>query len=89
MNDNYISRAAVTAAVLWAAAIALVITTWALAAADVPRWNRPIAATAVLAMAAAVVCQMRLYTLRTCGLIRVSAGLETPDAAIARFPNRN
>lgn len=83
MNDNYISRDATIAASLWALAVALVIATWLCAILNAPhRWVSPIAITAVLAMALATIAQTRLYVLRTCGLIRVSAGLETPDADV-------
>jgi uncharacterized membrane protein YqjE len=83
MKDNYISRAAIVTAGLWLVAALLVTITWLLAILGVPpRWVSATAVTAVLAMVAAAVSQTRLYTLRTCGLIRVSAGLETPDAEV-------
>jgi uncharacterized membrane protein YqjE len=90
MKDNYISRAAVTAAGLWLLAAMFVTTTWLLAILDAPpRWVSATAVTAVLCMAGAVVCQMRVYTLRVCGLIRVSAGLETPNADVRNLVSRN
>jgi hypothetical protein len=89
MQDNYISRAATIAALLWVLATALVMATWALAIANAShRWVSPIAVTAVMAMALAVVCQNRLYVLRTCGLIRVSAGLESPNADVRTINGR-
>lgn len=90
MNDNYISRAAVAAASLWASAVVLVLTTWGLAFADAPvRWVRPIEASAILAAAVAVASQIRLYALRMCCLIRVTSGLETPDAQLAHIGPRS
>lgn len=90
MNDNYISRSAVITALIWATAGTLVVITWLLAILDAPpRWVSATAVTGVLAMTAAVVCQTRLYALRMCGLIRVSAGLETPDAAVREFVPRS
>lgn len=89
MKDDYISRSATITAGLWTLATVLVVSTWLLAILDVPpRWVSATAVTAVMAMACAVVSQTRLYTLRTCGLIRVSAGLETPDADLVTLGPR-
>ena len=83
MHDNYISRAAMIASLLWTTAGALVVTVWVLAAkgADL-RFCGAVFATAALCMSLAAVYHVRLYVLRLCGLIRVSAGLQAPDAEI-------
>ena len=90
MHDRYISSAKLICCLLWAKALALVILTWVLALIEVPDdWHRAVVLTGVLALSIATVFQIRLSLLRLGRLIRVSAGLETPDADVRQLvPDR-
>lgn len=86
MKDRYVSGSTVITEAFWVLATAMVATTWLLALANVQhRWEAATAVTAVFCMAGAITMQFRLYVLRLCSLIRVSNGLESPDARLHRI----
>lgn len=81
MHDDFVSRAAVVALVLWAIAAALIILVWVMALTGAPlRYEGAVALVAIGALTAAAVYQVRLYAVRLCALMRVGTGIQGPDA---------
>lgn len=83
MHDDYISRATVYTWFLWAGAALTIGLVWLLALESAPiQYEVATALVAGLTIAAATVGQVRLYALRLCALLRITAGLESPDAEL-------
>lgn len=89
LKDNYVSKAVVISYLFWGKTALVVALVWALAIIEAP--PDFVVATALLGIVSLIVAavwQIRLYMLRLCGLIRVSSGLETPDAELHRIGPR-
>lgn len=81
MHDEYVSRGAVVAMVLWGIATALIVLVWVLAVSGAPlRYEGAVGVLAVGALTAAAVWQVRLYAVRLCALMRVASGIQGTDA---------
>jgi hypothetical protein len=89
MQDNYVSRAAVIAYLLWATTLVLVVVVWLIALAHPPHVvHRSVGVMAIVSGNVAGVWQIRLYMMRLSGLIRVTNGLESPDADVRPLARR-
>lgn len=85
MQDNYISKAALCAILLWTATALLLAAVWGLALIDIAsRWARPLAVLACVSACVAVVSHLRVWQLRLCAMIRASTGMDSaaPSAEI-------
>lgn len=89
MLEHYVSWAAVMAGVLWASAAALVLAVWILAGMGASlELLAAVSVTVMFVIGVAVVCQIRLFSLRVQHLIRVASGLKTPDAELHTIGGR-
>jgi hypothetical protein len=89
VKDNYVSKAVVISYLLWGKAVIVVALVWVLAIADIAiEYVIASALMGAVSFCLAALWQLRIYTLRLCGLIRVSSGLETPDAELHRIGPR-
>lgn len=74
MQDSSVPTSKLIAAALWTVAITIMAAAWVTwMAGDDPGLALMIAASAVLPAAGAGVAQIRCYSLRVCGLLRVMA----------------
>lgn len=89
MEENYISRSAAIAWLLWGGSGALVGAVWALALLNVPEGiGRAVAVTTILMMTLALAWQVRLFVQRLCALIRATAGLQRSEADLHTIGRR-
>lgn len=89
MQEEFISKPVVMAALLWGQAVGLVLVTWLLAWWGVDlEWIIAVAVTAILSMAIAVVWQVRLFVLRLGNLVRVATGLDSPRGELHTIDGR-
>ena len=79
MSENFISKTVVAAFVLWAAVFALIAAAWIAMGVDPGMWRFAglLAATACATSAGAATLHIKTYSLRTCNLIRATAGLDS------------
>jgi uncharacterized membrane protein len=83
MHEDYVSRAAVVVMFLWVAAGALIIAVWIFALSGVPHvYQYAVGTTGMATLAVAITCQVRLYVVRLCALMRATTGLDSPDAEL-------
>ena len=83
MHDELVSQSKLIAVTLWTLSVLLIIAVWTLAAAGISdSVHRALFLTGVLTIACANVWQVRIYAQRLCALIRVSSGLQAPDAEV-------
>lgn len=84
MHEQFVSRAVLSAAMVWVFAIALMIAAWAVMGLS-DQWKLAglLAASSLMTTGAAVALQQRVYIARLCALVRHTAGLERrPDAEV-------
>lgn len=89
MNDGYVSKASALAMLFWGLAGVMVCVVWVGAVAHIERgYLTATALTAVLVIALASVWQIRLFVMRLCVLVRVTMGLQSPDAELHTIGSR-
>lgn len=90
MNDErFFPAGAIVAACIWAWVVLLLCAAWASWLLGGPH-NLPIllGLTACASSAAAATAHIRCYSVRLCTLIRVTGGLQCPDAEVREFGPR-
>lgn len=79
VTENYVSKSALAAMVLWGAAVSLMTAGWVVALATPVRWQIGVllVATSLLVAGFAIVIHIKVFMARICRLIRVTSGFET------------
>ncbi len=78
MHDNYLSRTALIAGILWLLVVSLIGGAWLLMALEPDHWKYAglMAGTGCALSAIAAVAHLKLYSMRLCALIRATRALE-------------
>lgn len=85
MEDGTISTCRAVAGVLWTAVISLMVAAWVVLLWGPHEIAAILAATGCCMSAVAAVAQIKCYSTSVCRLIRVTNGLQSPDAEVRDF----
>lgn len=86
MHDVAVSMSKVVTAALWVLSLLLLLAAWIVGLTyGIHTVSVLLGFTAVIVAAMAGVSQVRLYTLRVCGIMRATAGLVPADAELHRL----
>ncbi len=88
MDDGTISTCRAVAGVLWTIVISLMVAAWIVLLWGPHPIAGMLAATGCAMSAVAAVAQIKCYSTSVCRLIRVTNGLQSPDAEVREFGPR-